>query len=265
MPRLDDWNDPELQRVAAEWLGIPPDLWLMIERKYWEWAFMLRALDVHGYVRPDKVALGLGSGHETPLYYLSTRLRMTVATDVYEGAFSTNEADPDMLRDPSRFATIPFDPSGLLVASMDATNLGFADRSFDIVFSCSSVEHFGSTANIVRSMQEAYRVLRPGGVYALSVDHIFRTPGRLKKRGKRGGPLDEFLTADEVMEYLVESPGFSLRQPVDFRMEEGSIVNICDMTKWLPAPGTASFNPHIVLEWEGTLLTSLFLLLFKED
>ena len=41
--------------------------------------------------------------------------------------------------------------------------LEFEDGSFDAVFSLSSIEHFGSWADIRRSAEEIGRVLRPGG------------------------------------------------------------------------------------------------------
>ncbi len=58
---------------------------------------------------------------------------------------------------------------------MDAKQLDFEDDSFDAIFSSSSIEHFGDFPDVRRSVEEMFRVLRPGGVLALATE--FRLEG----------------------------------------------------------------------------------------
>ena len=50
--------------------------------------------------------------------------------------------------------------------------LELADASFDVVFSLSSIEHFGSRRDVARAAAEIGRVLRPGG-HAFVVTECF--------------------------------------------------------------------------------------------
>ena len=98
------------------------------------------------------------------LFWLANRVGKVVATDIYgEGIFSGLEADRTMLNDPASFSPYPYRESHLEARHMDAKQLEFEDGSFDAVFSLSSIEHFGSWADIRRSAEEIGRVLRPGG------------------------------------------------------------------------------------------------------
>ena len=68
----------------------------------------------------------------------------------------------------------------------DARHLhGFADGSLDAVFTLSSIEHFGSPADISRAAAEMARVLRPGG-YAFVVTELTVVPAPAWRRGAAG-------------------------------------------------------------------------------
>jgi len=56
------------------------------------------------------------------------------------------------------------------VQVMDGTNISFEDNTFDVVFSYSSIEHFGSKDAAAKTMQEIERVLKPGGVLSLTTE-----------------------------------------------------------------------------------------------
>jgi SAM-dependent methyltransferase len=264
-PEFSDFEDEDLQRVATSWMACPAPSWSGANRKWWEWAMVLRAAEHYGYLGGEKLALGIGSGFEPPMYALANRMRMTVATDLYgKTVFAKHEATEAMLVDPSSKCDFAYDQRGLLVASMDACDIPFADASFDFLFSCSSLEHFGRNDRIALAMQEAYRVLRPGGAYALSVDYAFEIVGRdaRKPRDKRKGPMSEFFSAADVNELVVGSTPFELREPIAFDVDHDSMTNVFDLKT--QEPDTGDYLPHMWLRWGESHVTSLFFVLFKD-
>ncbi len=82
-----------------------------------------------------------------------------------------------MLTDPEALAPkgYPWNPSRLVVQHMNALDLRYEDGSFDGIFSCGSIEHFGTLEDIARSAREMGRVLKPGGVLTLATE--FRIEG----------------------------------------------------------------------------------------
>ena len=61
--------------------------------------------------------------------------------------------------------------SGIEAVVADVRSLPFAEASFGVVFSGSTLDHFESAADIQRSLGELYRVLRPGGTLILTLDN----------------------------------------------------------------------------------------------
>ncbi len=193
-----DWEDPEWRR-GFEDLGYVYDP-VRLHRKEWEFTQGLYGLRKLRRLCPDAVALGLGCGHEPILYYFANRLRKVVATDLYEGDFSGREADPYVLAAPEHFAPFAYRRERLEVRRMDATEIVFPDRSFDIVFSFSSLELFGSRKKQARALSEIRRVLRPGGIALITTEII------LNSFGYHG----EYFRRKELLEGLIPASGLSL-------------------------------------------------------
>ena len=82
-----------------------------------------------------------------------------------------------MLTDPGRYWDGAWNPERLEVRNMSGLDLAFEDESFDAIFSSSSIEHFGDFADVRRSVEEMFRVLRPGGVAALATEFRLEGPG----------------------------------------------------------------------------------------
>lgn len=61
---------------------------------------------------------------------------------------------------------------GRRVTCTDVRRLPFADGSFDVVVSNSTLDHFAERREIVLSLRELYRVLRPGGQLLLTIDNL---------------------------------------------------------------------------------------------
>ena len=60
---------------------------------------------------------------------------------------------------------------GLEAVVADVRSLPFAEASFDVVFSGSTLDHFESAADIQTALGELRRVLRPGGTLILTLDN----------------------------------------------------------------------------------------------
>jgi SAM-dependent methyltransferase len=60
-------------------------------------------------------------------------------------------------------------PEGRITAmTMDMRKLDFADESFDFCWSTGAIEHIGGDEDFLTHFNEVHRVLKPGGVYALT-------------------------------------------------------------------------------------------------
>jgi SAM-dependent methyltransferase len=233
---LADFRDPALLAAIRDILP-ERDPEAHIERKVWEFASLALFLRDVGRLGEDTEALAIGAGSERIVFWLTRHLGRVVATDIYgDGAFSSREAPASMLRDPAAHAPYPYREDRLEVRWMDARKLDFPDASFDVVFSLSSIEHFGSPADISRSAAEMGRVLKPGG-YAVVVTDCFarRHPlnaapvdfaVRLAALGtrrrtatlRRRAVLGEVFTPRELITRIVEPSGLRLLQPLDLSL-----------------------------------------------
>ena len=286
---LPDFGDPEVrERIRSIVPG--HDEQAELRRKFWEYAMLTLFLEDVGKLNEQTVALSVGAGHEEVLFWLTNRIGRVVATDIYgEGTFV--EADDAMLNDPARFAPYAYRRDRLDVRRMDARFLEFEDATFDVVFSLSSIEHFGSTPDIKRAAREIGRVLRPGG-YAFIVTECFlsrhltnsrvlQSAVRIATRGRvcekatlRRRALDVF-TPGELESLIVRPSGLELLQPLDRTISPETLENVI---LWSGTgqyePATGEPWPHIVLRpalsafsvrLEGAPFTSVALALAKPN
>jgi SAM-dependent methyltransferase len=162
-----DWFDPELGSV------IDGDLRELsrFHRKQWEFAMILLALRRCGVLRPDAVGLSMGAGKERLLYAVAHNVRRVVATDLYDPGTEWDKArtaDPDRyIKDDKPF---PVDDAKLEGLCMDMRSLSFEDATFDFCYSSCAIEHIGGREDFLKHLSEAHRVLKPGGVYALTTE-----------------------------------------------------------------------------------------------
>jgi SAM-dependent methyltransferase len=210
-----------------------------VERKVWEIGMLVLFLREAGLLRDDIEALAVGAGTERVLFWLADHLGRVVATDIYgEGPFSSGEAPASMLENPSGHAHGPYREDRLEVRFMDARRLEFEDESFDLVFSLSSIEHFGSPAEIERAAREIGRVLRRGGHAVIATDCFARrhplnsapadfavrlaTLGRRYRVAtpRRRAVVSEVFTPRELERRIIEPSGLRLLQPLDPSLSE---------------------------------------------
>ncbi|HZS16118.1 MAG TPA: class I SAM-dependent methyltransferase [Candidatus Dormibacteraeota bacterium] len=244
----DFWSDPE-------WLQVQRALELPRgddeqHRKRFEWVQCVFGLERLGVLGPRATVLGVGAGHERVLFYLANRSRLTVATDLYTGAFTDSpaaEADPDFARDPDHYAPFPYRRDHLAVLRADGTRLPFRANAFDAVYSLSSIEHFGGHAAASVAMREMARVLRPGGVACVATELVLA-----------GGEHPEFFTPEALQHHVVEQSGLV---PVERLHHKPLPQELLDEPVWLD--GDIYKNPHLVLGRGEHRWTSVVLFLRK--
>ena len=61
---------------------------------------------------------------------------------------------------------------GIILSNADAQALPFRDESFDTVVSNSTLDHFPERKQILGSLCEFFRILRPGGILLLTLDNL---------------------------------------------------------------------------------------------
>jgi SAM-dependent methyltransferase len=280
---IADFDDSELLAMVGEILP-ERDARAHIERKAWELAMLALFLREVGRLHDGTEGLAVGAGDERIVFWLANRLGRVVATDIYgAGAFAEREAVESMLTDPGAHAPFPYREDRLEVRSMDGRELEFPDASFDIVFSVSSIEHFGGPSDIARGACELGRVLRPGGhaviitecfvhrhpLSAAPVDFALRLAslGRLRRGAtpRRRAGVD-VLTAAELERWIVRPSGLTLLQPLEESISLRSYDNIARLRPGHdPEPATGEFYPHVLLRFRGSVFTSVCLVLQKPE
>ena len=242
------WRDGEW-RTYGRALGLAQDEgWY--HRKAWEWTQCVYGLERLHALGRDKTVLGIGAGHECVLYYLANRSAATVATDLYAGDFTgspAGEADPAFLEDPSQFAPFVYDKDRLLPLPADGCHLPFASASFDVVYSLSSIEHFGGHERASDAMREIGRVLVPGGIACVATELILD-----------GGPHPAYFTMEHLYEYVIGPAGMSLVQPLaGVRLPQELLDDPVKL------PEEYQKTPHIVLQDGQWKFTSVCLFMRK--
>ncbi len=241
-----------------------------VERKAWEYGMLLLFAREAGLLDERTEALSVGAGNERVLFWLANRVGRIVATDIYGGGrFALKEADRSMLSDPRAHAPYPYREDRLEVHWMDARQLAFPSESFDLVFSISSIEHFGSLRQIARAAGEIGRVVKPGGHAVIVTDCLVRlhpvdatpagfirrvlTLGRQSRTARpfRRGMLGETFAARELRSRIVRPSGLQLVQEIDTTLSEKT---------WQSA---ADPRAHILVRAGRSLLTSVCLVLNK--
>ena len=266
-----DFADPAF-RARGQELRPEIDLGWQFDRKNWESVMATFFFEEAGVLDGAEI-LSVGAGREAVLFWIAERAARTVAVDVYgQGEFAASDAPAGMLTDPVSFSPFGRPLPGLEVRSLDARSMPeLADASFDAVYSLSSIEHFGSPADIRAAAAEIGRVLRPGG-YAYVATELVLEPAPAWVRRARDGVnrlsggrwlRRELFTEPELVSELVEPSGLELLQQLDTSISPESFANkAVKRGRGLRYP-QGCFHPHIVLEIGGDVFTSVGLPLRK--
>ena len=240
------WLDTEWRRIQAS-LRIVSLSFQGMHRKTFEWVQTLFGCSRLERLGDGKRFLGVGCGHEPIVYWLSNHSQEMVATDLYDGDWARKEGDPTVLENNSSYAPFEFNPEKLKFLKMNGMNLLFEDNSFDVVFSISSIEHFGGHKEAARAVWEMARVLKHGGLLVIATEVILNQKSHA-----------EFFRFEELIDYIIEPSGMKLIQAPVFELPRFALEHPSLL------PDEKDKTPHLVCIKRGVLFTSVILFLIKE-
>lgn len=220
-------------------------------RKHWEMGMVLLA--VKRFLDPERrgFALGVGAGTEATSFCLTNYFDRVFATDLYAGEGWGLNSPPAMLRDPAAFAgDINCRMERLVVQHMDARQLGYEDGTFDLVYSCGAIEHFGRPEEIRQAARQIGRVLRPGGIAAIATEFSVAGPA-----GYLGHDTLLF-DPDAIADLIIEPSGCEPVTEPEFTVSESTRARRVPFSEALGdlsrtgdgSPPEWSRYPHILLE-----------------
>jgi SAM-dependent methyltransferase len=185
-------------------------------RKGWEWTQALYGLKQLNMLSNYKNALGVGAGRECVIFYLCDCLKSVVATDLYGNtkwnSIFGKESDPNFLKFPEKYCPKSFNKDHLKILNMDGTTLQFDDNSFDIVWSLSSIEHFGGHDAASKSINEMARVTKPNGVVVIATEYLLLSEYTHPEYFNKSDLYGYIVNANENLE-LIQDIDFSLPSP----------------------------------------------------
>jgi SAM-dependent methyltransferase len=241
------WDNPEWLAILKSLASAPVEK-AQMHRKAYELTQTVFGLDRLGRLTQTASILSVGAGHEPILYWLANHAGKIVATDLYDGEWQSKfsrEGDPGVLEDPGRFAPFPYRRERLAFVRMDGSRLAFRDRCFDVVYSLSSIEHFGGADGARASVSEMARVLKPGGILALATEWCVR-----------GTAHGEIFSPQDVGR-IIDQPDLRLVQPIDDRVWDRYETPPVDLRV------DRFQSPHMLLKHDAAIFTTVFMFLEK--
>lgn len=242
------WIDSEWRKFGKELQVVPMSLQSM-HRKGFEWIQTIYGLSLLGKIRRDSIAMGVGTGHECIVYWLARYLKKVYATDLFAGEWQSKgsmEGDPGVLKYPEKYQPFDYPKDRLRFLPMDGRHLAFKDNSFDIVFSLSSIEHFGGKEAAALAMKEMGRVLKPGGTAVVSTEYILNNAEH-----------PEYFNEKDLRDHVVEPSRMKLIQNINFNIPRILIE------RPLEIPSEVHKTPHMSLTHGNVIFTSIILFFEK--
>ena len=272
---IEDWENQEVKEIIPKLQdityynkrqGILARKPGQIHRKDWEWTLGIIAMKRFGKLNEKNTAIGVGAGKELVLFYLANRLGHLYATDLYNTKDWENFAPADFPEDPSKYSPFPYNQSALTALRMDGTQLEFPSDSSDIVFSFSSIEHFGGEnySGALKSLKEMERVLKPGGIAVVATEYIInnKNPPDL---------TNQFYNERTIYSHLIDKlDRMKLVEPLDLTISQKTldkgIIDASNAVDWDTSRVDDEFKqttPYIVIKLGNILVTSIMLVFQK--
>jgi SAM-dependent methyltransferase len=272
---IEDWENHEVKEIIPKLQdityynkcqGILARKPSQIHRKDWEWTLGIIAMKRFGKLNEKNTAIGVGAGKELIVFYLANCLGHLYATDLYNTKDWENFAPADFPEDPSKYSPFPYNQSALTALRMDGTQLEFPSDSFDVVFSFSSIEHFGGEdySGALKSLKEMERVLKPGGIAIVATEYIInnKNPPDL---------TNQFYNERTIYSHLIDKlDRMKLVEPLDLTISqktlERGIIDASNAVDWDTSRVDDDFkqaNPYIVIKLGNILVTSIMLVFQK--
>lgn len=273
---IEDWDNNEVKQIIPKFQdiayynksqGVLARKPGQIHRKDWEWALGMIVMKRFGKLNENNKAIGVGAGKELILFYLANHIGHVYATDLYSTKDWENFAPSDFPENPGKYSPFSYNQSALTVLRMNATQLEFPSNSSDIVFSFSSIEHFGGDnySGALKSLKEMERVLKPGGIAVVATEYIInnKNPPDLS---------NQFYNEHTIYSHLIDKLDLmKLVEPLDLTISqktlEKGIIDAADAVKWDTSRVDDNFkqtHPYIVIKLGNILVTSIMLIFQKK-
>jgi SAM-dependent methyltransferase len=252
---VEDWENPEMKAMLRT-LGYSG----YIHRKDWEWSLGLIAMQRLNKLNEDSLVLGVASGKERiPFYLADNRVKHVYATDLYADD-GWEEAPADFIKNPEKYSEQDYDHKRLTAMNMDGRHLSFDSNLFDVVFSFSSVEHFGGEkhSGALKSVLEMERVLKPHGIAIVATEFILNNKDHQEY-------FNEITIYSDLIDKLYK---LKLVEPLDLTMTQRTMKTVLDFyphaLQWKDMSTEYKKNhPHIILRIKNIVYTSI-MLVFKK-
>jgi FkbM family methyltransferase len=236
-------------------------------RKHWEAAMSVLALREGGALRPDAQVLFIGPGRNATLFWLTNHVGRVWALDIGDPADGVPSQTPTIGDGAGPGWPGPWNPRRLVVQHMDVSELAYEDDTFDAVVFSGSMTPVGSLERVERTMDEAWRVLKPGGILSVATDFLLN-----------GEDADQatMFTRESITRVLVGERDWAPVVPMDFTLSEVTkqtevdydairLERESDTVMNGDGPEEESVYPYCVLRVGRDLYTSVHLALRKSD
>jgi SAM-dependent methyltransferase len=252
---VEDWENIEMKDMLNH-LGYSG----FIHRKDWEWSLGLIAMQRFNMLNNNSIVLGVGSGTEKILFYLANNLvKHVYATDLYM-MNGWDEAPADFIRNPQKYSEQEYNLQKLSVLNMDGRKLSLDSNLFDVVFSFSSIEHFGGRkhSGALESVQEMERVLKPNGIAIVATEFIVNNKDH-----------NEYYNERTIYSDLIDKlDSLKLVEPLDLTITEKTAQTVLDSyhhaRNWNRMSSEFKRNhPHVLIRIRNIVHTSIMLVFRK--